>query len=185
MSYAEYLALERGAATKHEYVQGRVYAMAGGTPEHGRLAARLARLIGNALVGRPCEVFNSAVRVRIRATGRATYPDLSVVCGRLERDGDDADALVNPVALFEVLSDSTEASDRGDKWAHYQRIDSLQEYVLISQREPRVEVFRREGAHWTYEDARAGQRVRLASVGSELAVDELFADALGAPASGA
>ena len=109
--------------------------MAGGTPEHGRLAAALAGELRGKLRGRPCAVFSSDVRIRIAATDRTTYPDLSVVCGKRETAADDPDALVNPIVIVEVLSDSTEADDRGAKFAHYRRLESLREYVLVSQHE--------------------------------------------------
>lgn len=178
MTFAEYVALERASESKHEYVDGEVYAMAGGTPEHGRLATRVARQLGAALEGRPCDTFSSDVRIHVAATGRSTYPDLSVVCGPLERADGDEDAITNPTLIVEVLSDSTESSDRGDKWAHYQRIPSLREYVLVSQREKRVEVFRRFEDGWTYHSSRAGV-LPLPGLGASLDVDELYRDPLG------
>lgn len=177
MSYDDYLALERTSETKHEYVNGQMYAMAGGTPEHGRLAMRLGRLVGNALEGRPCDAFSSDVRVRIVATGRSTYPDLSVVCNALKNASDDRDAIVNPTLLAEVLSDSTEASDRGEKWAHYQLIPSLREYVLVSQHERRVEVFRRADEGWTYTAYHEGE-LELRSLGMTLSIEALYHDPL-------
>jgi len=180
MSYAEYLAAEATSDTRHEYLRGQVFAMAGGTPEHGALAASITGALIAALRDRPCRVFNSDVRVRIRATDLTTYPDLSVVCGRLERDDEDQNAIVNPVLIIEVLSDSTEAYDRGEKAAHYRRLPSLQEYVLMSQHRPRVEVFRRrEAGHWELHEAAEGQQIELVSVGCTLDVAELYRDPLG------
>ena len=183
VSYGEYLTLERRSDVKHEYVNGRIYAMAGGTPEHGRLTMSIGRLLGAALEGRPCAVFSSDVRVRVAATGRSTYPDLSVVCGRLERAADDPDAIINPVVLVEVLSASTEAADRGDKFAHYRRLPSLEEYALIAQDTPRVEVFRRQrdeqGETWIMSEFGPGQTVHLASLGVDFTLDELYHDPLG------
>lgn len=178
MTYEQYLAAEAVAETKHEFLGGEVWAMAGGTPEHSRLAASLARQLGNALEGRPCAVFSSDLRVRIEATGRSTYPDLSVVCGARRAAKDDEDAITNPVVLVEVLSDATEASDRGDKFAHYRQLESLKEYVLVSQKEPRIEVFRRQGDHWSLYEARAGQSIELASLEVSLAVDDVYRDPL-------
>lgn len=181
MTYAEYLALERASEAKHEYVNGHVYAMAGGTPDHGRLAMNVGGILRAALAGRPCAVFSSDVRVRIEATGRSTYPDLSVVCGHLARADDDADAITNPVVLVEVLSDSTEASDRGDKFAHYRRLPSLREYVLVSQRAERIELFRRgEVGGWVLSEAGRGEVVRLESIDVVLSVDEAYHDPLAA-----
>ena len=179
VSYEEYLAREKKSETKHEYVNGEIYSMAGGTPEHGRLAIAVGRILGNALAGRPCAVFSSDVRVRIEATGRSTYPDLSVVCGRLERAADDADAITNPVAIVEILSESTEASDRGDKFAHYRQLASLREYVLVSQSTRRIEVFRRnESGDWVLSEAGPGQFARLESIDVSLPVDDVYHDPL-------
>lgn len=182
LSYASYLEAEARSEVRHEYLDGRVWAMAGGTPEHGALAMAVARDLGAALIDRPCRVFSSDVRLRVRATGLATYPDLSVVCEALETDPEDPDAIVNPVLLIEVLSDSTEAYDRGEKSAHYRRIPSLREYVLLSQHESHVEVYRRnEEQRWELYEHWAGDSVALASVGCELSVDALYRDPLTGP----
>lgn len=177
-SYADYLAFERTALTKHEYVAGMVLAMAGGSPEHARLAGSLARLLGNAIEGRPCAVFSSDLRVRISATDRSTYPDLTVVCGRRETAPDDHDAIVNPTILVEILSDSTEADDRGEKFAHYRRLASLQEYVLVAQKAQRIEVYRREGDRWVLSEHGPGTVVELSSIGATIPVDEVYRDPL-------
>lgn len=178
MTYEEYLALERDSETKHEYVNNEAYAMAGGTPEHARLQGRMIQLLGAALAGRRCEPFSSDLRVRIEATRRSTYPDVTVVCERIEHAADDQDAVTNPTLLVEVLSDSSEAEDRGEKWAHYQRLTSLRHYVLVSQKEARVEVFTRESTGWHYEDIRAGGTVVLSALDATLDVDSLYARAL-------
>lgn len=177
-TYAEYLELERSSETKHEFVNGEIFAMAGGTIEHGRLAARLTFLLQRALEGRPCETLSSDVRVRIEATGRATYPDLSVVCGEVRHGNEDPDAVTNPSVLVEVLSITTETGDRTDKWAHYRRIPSLQCYVLVSQHERRVETFRRDGRRWIYEEFGAGETVTVSGVDITFDVDALYASAL-------
>lgn len=179
MTYAEYLAAERVSAEKHEYLRGEVFAMAGGTIEHGRLAAAVAGELGVALRGRRCVPFSSDVRIRVLATDRSTYPDVSVVCGSLERAPDDSEAITNPTVLVEVLSDSTEADDRGEKFAHYRRIPSLREYVLVSQRAQRIEVFHRAaGGSWTLSEAGPGEALRLESVDVVLSVDSVYADPL-------
>ncbi len=178
MSYAEYLAAERTADRKHEYVGGRVLAMAGGTPEHARLQSRVSYALETVLAGRPCAVFSSDLRVRIEATGRSTYPDVTVVCQGLQRASDDPDAVTNPSILVEVLSETTESDDRGSKWAHYQRLTELREYVLVAQIERRVEVFHREGASWTYRAYGSGERAELPSVDAAIDVDALYVDPL-------
>jgi Uma2 family endonuclease len=181
MTYAEYLVAEKAADVRHEYLAGDVWAMAGGTIEHGGLATAVAREIGKALEGRPCRAFSSDVRVRIAETDLVTYPDLSVVCGQLETAADDPDAITNPILLVEVLSDSTEAYDRGAKWAHYRRIASLRDYVLVSQGDPLIEVYRRtEGGRFELFEARAGQTIELSSIGARLDVSAVYANPLGA-----
>ncbi|XXT19861.1 Uma2 family endonuclease [Sorangium sp. So ce429] len=184
-TYAEYLDQERASPTKHEFLAGEIFDMAGGTPEHARLAARVTVALGAQLGRCPCEVFSSDLRVRVLETGLATYPDVSVVCGQLARDPEDKDAVVNPLVLVEVLSDSTEAYDRGEKFAHYRRIPSLKEYVLVSQAHRRIEVFRRnEDNTWTLYEAGPGERARLASIDGALAVDEIYRGALENSAAG-
>ncbi len=119
------------------------------------------------------------VRVRIRAADRATYPALHVVCGELERDPEDDHAVVNPVVVIEVLSESTAESDRGDKFADYRRLRSLREYVLVSQRERRVDVYRRDGRRWVLDEHLRGEQVKLESLDVTVAVDDLYVDGLG------
>ncbi len=178
ISYPEYLAIERETGLRHEYLDGVVRAMAGGTLEHSRLAARFGRHLGAALAGRPGEAYSSDAKIRIEASNRSTYPGLSVVCGRLERSAIDPEALTNPVVIVEVLSESTEAYDRGEKFRHYRRLESLREYVLVSQTEPLVEVFTREGDAWRVSDYGPGYTIRLASIDAAIPVDELYANPL-------
>lgn len=177
-SFAEYLALEEIAAVKHEFLDGHVWAMAGGTPAHAAVAANVIALLSAQLRGRPCRVFTSDLRIRVLATGLGTYPDVTVVCGRLETDPADpqGNTVTNPLVLVEVLSPSTAEYDRGEKLSHYQRIPSLGEVVLIAHDERRLEVWRREGDHWTLDVFRAGARARLASIESELDVAEVYRD---------
>jgi Uma2 family endonuclease len=179
LTYPEYLALERTSPEKHEYLRGAVWAMAGGTPSHARIASNILGALIAALKGRPCVVFNSDLRVRVEETDRSTYPDVTVVCREQLTARDDADAVVNPTLVIEVLSDSTEASDRGEKFAHLQRLSSLKEYVLVTQQERRVELFRRGEGMWTFHTFTTG-RVELKSVDALLELDDVYADPLGA-----
>ncbi|MEQ1569740.1 MAG: Uma2 family endonuclease [Myxococcota bacterium] len=179
VSYAEYLARELASDTKHEYVRGEILAMSGGTIRHGGITAAFISELRTALAGRPCRVFSSDVRVRSAATGFAAYPDLTVVCTRLQVADDDPHGIGNPIVVVEVLSDGTEAYDRGAKAAHYRQIPSLREYVLVSQHEPHVEVYRRNAEdRWELYEWFAGGRLALASLGVELDVDALYADPL-------
>ena len=184
MTYAEYLAFEEKSVEKHEFLNGEVFAMAGGTIEHAALAAAVSNALSNAVRDRPCRVYSSDLRVRIRATGLTTYPDVSVVCGQAEVDAEDRCAIVNPLLVIEVLSDSTEAYDRGEKAAHYRHLPSLREYVLVSQHRPRIEVFRRnEAGRWELYEYESGSHAELASVGCTIAVDEVYRDPLASAAA--
>jgi Uma2 family endonuclease len=179
MTYAEYLAAEGVSELRHEYLNGEVWAMAGGTPEHSALAAAMIAQLGASFHGKPCRTFSSDLRVRILDTGLSTYPDVSVVCGQLETAPDDPDAVTNPIVLVEVLSESTEGYDRGAKAAHYRRIPSLREYVLVSQAEPRIEVHRRaESGRWELLEARPGETIELVSLGARLDVAAMYANPL-------
>jgi Uma2 family endonuclease len=178
VSHAEYLALEEKSPMKHEWLDGVVYAMSGGTPDHAGLAAAIVGELRNQLRGKRCRVYTSDLKVRVLATGLSTYADVSVICGELEVDPSDKNAATNPVVLVEVLSDSTEAYDRGEKFGHYRRIPSLAEYVLVSQRSPKIEVFRKneEGKWVLAEEASAGEVAPLLRIGCALSVDEVYAD---------
>jgi len=179
MTYAEYLAAEAVSDVRHEYLNGEVWVMAGGTPEHAALASAINRELGVALRGKPCRVYSSDLRIRIQDTGLSTYPDVAVVCGQLATAADDEDAAVNPVLLVEILSPTTEGYDRGAKAAHYRRIPALREYVLVAQSEPRIEVHRRtEGGRWELLEARPGESIELASLGVHLDVAAIYENPL-------
>jgi Uma2 family endonuclease len=158
LSPEEYLTIEREAEFKSEYYQGKMYpmegpyAMAGGKRVHSMLKMNFGIELGTALKGR-CIVFDSDLRVRVSPTGLYTYPDISVVCDKPLMLDDHDDVLLNPKLIVEVLSKSTEAHDRGLKFVQYRMIESFEEYVLVSQAEPRVERFRRQpGGQWVLSD---------------------------------
>ncbi|MBX3249589.1 MAG: Uma2 family endonuclease [Myxococcales bacterium] len=179
-TFREYLEVEAASPIRHEFLDGVVYAMAGGSPEHAGIAANLIRLLGNALETRPCRVFTADLRIRCLESGLATYPDLSVVCGRVQLDPEDArgHTAVNPVLLVEVLSPSTEAYDRGDKLAHYKRIPSVREVALVAHDDRRVDLWRRTTSGWTQLVFREGDSVELESVGCSVAVLDVYFDPL-------
>src|SRR5260221_13495048 len=152
VSPEEYLRLERAAETKSEYDDGVVFAMAGASERHNLIVAGLMRSLGNRLPP-PCRVYASDFRVRILNPSRFFYPDVSVVCTEPRFADDQRDVLLNPGVIFEVLSDRTAAFDRGRKFLSYQTIDSLQDYVLVSQDDSLVEHFRRDQSHWLYTKA--------------------------------
>ena len=140
----QYLELDRASEFRHEFYQGRMYAMSGGSHTHAIVISNLNRELGIALKSRPCLVTTSDVRVRVSRGALYTYPDVVVVCDSPRYADDRRDTLLNPALIVEVLSPSTEASDRGFKSAQYRTLESVQEYALVSQTEPRIEVFRRQ-----------------------------------------
>lgn len=175
-THAEYLAFEEVSERRHEFVDGVVRPIADSSPEHARLSAAVGAELGKALAGRPCEVFGCSLRIRIDKTNRTTYADVVVICGPEIHSELDRNAITNPTVIVEVLSPSTEASDRGEKWRHYQRLASLREYVLVSQDSPYIEVFRRNGDEWVLRTATAGQMLELPSHGVQIPVDAIYAD---------
>jgi Uma2 family endonuclease len=179
MTYAEYCAFEREAQVKHEYLAGEVFAMAGGTLEHSRLAGQVSYLLIKGLEGRPCRVLNADARVRIEAMDVDTYPDLSVVCGPPVTAPQDDHVLLNPILIGEVLSKSTEAYDRGLKASHYRQIPSLRAYLLVAQDRQRLELqVRQDDGRWVIIEAGPGERLLIEPLGVELAVDDVYRDAI-------
>src|SRR6476646_9554528 len=144
----QYLLREREAEYKSEYINGQIIAMAGASVEHNTITANFVRAIGNNFAGRPCRVFSSDMRVKVATTGLYAYPDVVALCGDLQFDDDKRDTLTNPTVLIEVLSTSTEGYDRGEKFVHYRRLASLQEYVLVAQDKVRVERYTRQNDWW-------------------------------------
>jgi Uma2 family endonuclease len=174
-TYQQYLALEEASNVKHEFLDGEIYAMAGGTPTHAELSVTVGAMLLTQLRGGPCRVFSSDLRVRVLATGLATYPDDTVVCGALELDPENRDTVTNPRVVVEVLSDSTEKYDRGIKLKHYRQIPALGAVVLVWQREQRIEVWQRQANDtWTARASGAGETAEIACVGCTLPVDEVY-----------
>jgi Uma2 family endonuclease len=175
----EYIAFERSSNVKHEYLDGVIYAMAGGSPEHAAIAVNVSTLLSNGLRGRPCRVHSSNLRIRVVDTGLESYPDVTVVCGRAELDAVDRNVVTNPIVIVEVTSPSTEEYDRGEKLEHYKRIASLREIVVVGHRERVLEIVRREDdGTWTRHEARPGEVATLLSIACQLAVDEVYRDPL-------
>ena len=147
----QYAALEDEAAYKSEFIAGRICAMSGGTPKHSAIGNNLSREIGNLFKQGPYQVFNSDLRVGIMPIDVETYPDVTIVCGELHVNPFDKNSIINPSVIFEVLSPSTERYDRGEKWARYRRLDSLEEYLLVSQDKPQIEqCIRQEDGTWKF-----------------------------------
>jgi Uma2 family endonuclease len=178
-TYGDYLAFEDASNVKHEFLDGEIYAMAGGIPTHAALAMTIGAALVEQLRGKPCRVMGSDLRIRVLATGLVTYPDVTVVCGPLERDPESRTTVTNPSVVVEVLSDGTEDYDRGEKIEHYRQVASLRECLLVSHREPRLDLWRRTpDGSWEHWAATGGQILRLESLGCELAVDDVYRDGL-------
>ena len=177
LSEAEYLRLERQAETKSEYFDGEIFAMAGGTRAHSVIAINLGGELRSRLKASDCVVYNADMKVKVQTTGLFTYADVSVACGEQSFLDEGEDTLLNPMVVFEVLSDSTEAYDRGKKFEHYRQIPSCREYLLVSQTEPRIEQFiRQPNGEWILKEA-AGMsaEIKLPSLGIVLPLAEVFA----------
>jgi Uma2 family endonuclease len=150
LTAAEYLAIERLAEFKSEFFQGEMFAMAGASRFHNRVKERLIGLLFSRLEGGPCQTFSSDQRVLVDRTGLYTYPDIVILCGTPEFDSLDPDTLLNPTAIIEVLSPSTEKYDRGAKFRNYKLIPSLKEYILVAQDEAVIDRYVRQadGRWW-------------------------------------
>lgn len=175
MTVAEYLAFERSAEGKHEYYRGQLFAMAGASRAHNQIVANVLGEMRALLRERPCEVYASDMRVRVADTGLYAYPDATAVYGGPQVDGEHQDILVNPQLIVEVLSPSTEAYDRGKKFALYRAIPSLVDYLLVAQDRRLVDHYVRQAdGTWNLRTLRSGERVTIVSLACELSVDELY-----------
>jgi Uma2 family endonuclease len=178
-AYDDYVQLDEDSHVKHEYLDGQIYAMAGGSPEHAELAGNVIAALRTRLRGRGCHVYSSDLRVRVLATGLATYPDATVVCGEVAIDPADRrrQTATNPILVVEVLSPTTEDYDRGEKLEHYKRIESLREVLLVAHDRARVEVWQRApDGTWAKAECSMAATVRLAGVSCEIPVEEIYGD---------
>ena len=184
VSPAEYLELDRAAATRSEYFFGEVIAMSGGTGSHSVIASNIGREAGIALKGRPCRVYNSDMRTKT-ATGVYTYPDASIVSGKSQYEDDREDVLLNPLVIFEVLSSSTELYDRVTKFTHYRSIPSLQAYVLVSQKCAQVECYSRDARGWLMTDTQSlDQIIHIPGAEIDLPLAEIYYEVTFPPVEG-
>ncbi|MEM9353319.1 MAG: Uma2 family endonuclease [Planctomycetota bacterium] len=176
MTSSEYLKTERAAEYKSEFRAGEMLPMSGASRPHNLIVASLVRLLMEAVSDRPYEVYASSMRVKV-TTSFYTYPDVVVTCEKPEFEDDVLDTLLNPTVLIEVLSESTESYDRGRKSGHYRQLASLQEYLIVSQNEPRVEHYARQGGdHWLLSDAAGPEgRIELASLGATIRLADVYA----------
>lgn len=176
ISPEEYLNSERASEIRNEYFDGEIFEMAGASREHNQIASNIIRVLGNQLLEKPCSVFSSDMKVKMEEIGKYSYPDIVVVCEKEEFEDEKNDVLLNPLVIIEILSDSTEAYDRGEKFAHYQILDSFAEYILISQYFCRVEKFtRQDNETWIYSKYQTAEHVvKIEAVNCELPVFEIY-----------
>ncbi len=171
-SLTEYYELEEREEYKSEYYKGEIFAMAGGSRNHSRMQVNLFR---NLSLPKDCEVYSSDLKVWIEQAQHATYPDASIVCGEVEFYNDRTDTITNPIVIFEILSKSTEAYDRGKKFDSYRLLPSLREYVLINQNEMHVEHFyKSEKGQWVFRDYRDEESLNLLSIDSKVAIADFY-----------
>jgi Uma2 family endonuclease len=172
----EYLALERKAERRSEYLDGEMFPVPGATKEHIQITRNITVELSLQFKDSPCEVYPLEMRTKVSATGLYTYPDIAVVCGEIQFEDANFETLLNPILIIEVLSDSTESYDRGRKFAHYRNIPSLQEYVLVSQSEYRIEKFSRvEDGSWKLtESTDPSGSMQLHSVGGRLTIPSVY-----------
>jgi len=172
----QYLALERKADFKSEFCNGFIIAMAGGSRDHNVISGNLHGEIRSQLKGRPCDVYTSDMRVRVSPPGPFAYPAVAAVCGEPRFLDGKGDTLLNPTVIIEVLSASTESYDRGDKFMHYRRLESLREYVLVAQDKVLVERYTRQGDEWLLTEFRQlDQTLQLASISCAVPLREVYA----------
>jgi Uma2 family endonuclease len=171
----EYLRLDREADTKHEYIDGQIVAMAGGSPRHSLVTANISYQLNLRLPDGPCAVHSPDLRVCVRADRLLTYPDVTVVCGPPEYFDERRDTIVNPTILVEVLSPSTRGFDRGEKAFLYRQVPSVCEYLLVDPDSTHVEHYRRAGGEWVLKSyANVSETIALGSVGVELPVATIY-----------
>lgn len=171
----EYLALERNASSKSEFHDGQIFAMTGASREHNLISVNIASELHRQLKNRPCEAYVNDMRVKAAKARSYHYPDIAVVCGKPEFEDAHVDTLLNPTLLIEVLSDSTEAYDRGGKFAHYRKIETLREYLLVMQDQPAIERYVRQGDVWILSEALGLEAsLTLESIDCRLSLREVY-----------
>lgn len=175
-SLEEYLAREEVAEEKHEFYRGEIFLMSGGSPRHNRIAVNVLGQLYVQLRGKPCQPYNSDQRIAVKKYPLHTYPDISIICGKLVLDTADKQAATNPHTLFEVLSPTTESYNRGRKFEFYRSLPSLQEYILVAQDRPAVDRFvRQESGQWLLFDYHGlDATIPLPDLGCELRLADIY-----------
>jgi len=176
LTEVEYLEIERRSEYKSEFLDGEMFAMSGGSSSHSLIKCNLIRDMGTRLKGCPCVVYDSDMRVKVQAAGLFTYPDVSVACGQVQFEDDRKDTFLNPTVIIEVPSESSEAHDRGKKFAIYRQLSSLREYLLVSQYKPHIEQYiRQDSGEWLLRDVGGLEsKLSLPSIGITVDVAEIY-----------
>jgi len=177
LSAEQYLAIERKSEVRHQYYDGEMFAMGGASREHNRISMNIGPDLNHQLRARPCEPFMIDMRVKVDPSGLYTYPDIVVVCDGAEFEDEHVDTLLNPQVIIEVLSETTESYDRGKKFEHYRRLQSLTDYLLVSQDEPHIEHFAKNAdGHWVLSEATGlDMAVELPTIHCRLALKDVYA----------
>jgi len=172
----EYLEVERKAEFKSEYFNGEMFALAGTTKEHSIITINITGALYNQLLGKPCQLFDSNMRVKVQESGLYTYPDLVVVCGEQKFEDEEFDILLNPTLIIEILSPSTEDYDRGKKFVYYRQLESLKEYVLVSQAQVRIEKYLwQDESKWLLtEESDTEKSMELSSINCSLLLKDVY-----------
>lgn len=172
----QYLAVERDAQQKHEYLNGEIFALAGASERHNLIVGNLFASLHGQLKGTPCKVYSGDMRLKVSATGLYTYPDVVALCGEAHFDDEQQDTLLNPTMVIEVLSKSTEGYDRGEKFAHYRKIESLVEYLLISQDKYSIEQYvRQPDNQWLMSEvSKLEEGIELPSIKCRLLLSDVY-----------
>lgn len=172
----EYLDIERKAERKSEYFEGEIFALAGASRQHVLIVGNVVTSFNVQLKNRPCQVYSTDMKVKVLGSGLYTYPDIIVVCDKPEFEDEHKDTLLNPTLIAEVLSESTEAYDRGKKFEHYRKAESLKEYLLIAQDKHRIEQFLKQNdGSWLFlETSNLEGVVKLRSINCELLISDVY-----------
>jgi Uma2 family endonuclease len=176
MTSAEYLASERLSNARHEFFDGAIFAMAGASKAHNQISSNLVRLLGNALLNKPCSVYSSDMRVKSDRANKYSYPDVVATCKDERFEDKSEDTLLTPLLIIEILSDSTEGYDRGDKFFHYRQIDSFVEYVLVSQKNGHIERYIRQPDNtWLYSDFNSmDEKIEFSSTDCTISLQDIY-----------
>ena len=172
LTLPEFIEWEKSQVDRHEFIDGEIFAMAGGSPRHNKLTSNLHMVLGNMLRGTPCDILESNQRLSVATESGYVYPDLSIVCGPAEFETI-GQGLLNPTVLLEVLSKRTEGFDRGDKFRLYRDRPTLSDYLLVSQRTALIEHYQRQESRWLLSEAVSGSKLTLTG-GHTFAVDDVY-----------